>query len=116
MRPRYLIDHNGSDIQAAQRRFVRVTWTHCFIGATAWYRELAKQSPDAARRADTWLGALQTNLDHKLSALELPLQLIRRLALRLQLLDQRLTLLLRVGQLRRRARSWLHDHAAAGVA
>ena len=64
----------GLDELARRPWFSRVTWTHCFVGATAWYRELKERDAPAASLADRWLDALQANLEEKLAELGMPLR------------------------------------------
>lgn len=68
-----LTDRLASGIDELEKKayFLRVTWTHCFVGATAWYRELAKGDPAQKARADGWLTALRVNLDAHLKRLRL---------------------------------------------
>ena len=53
----------GIDKLVASKNFQFIKWTHCFLGATAWYRTL---DDEAKGRADEWLDALAANLNDKL--------------------------------------------------
>ena len=44
-------------------RYKKVTWTHCFLGATAWYRMLDAKNK---ARANAFLNALEANVTRKL--------------------------------------------------